>query len=125
MEDKLAVLRNVKVPIWAKVLGWWRNRRFVRAQKKEVVHVATLRAWVWESQWKQHHFSTYILYRNGYGKRWYEFNQAHILHGDWRKHHGIYGTLVVPWMHGEWDDDYMQKLELDLIPTPEAPERSK
>lgn len=70
MTDKLAQFRNIKVPLWARLLGAWRARQHRKVELNKTVYVATISAWVHYTDINSHGRGHYVLYRNGLGKRW-------------------------------------------------------
>lgn len=109
MSDPLEQFRNIKVPLWARLLGAWRARRHRRAEMKKTVFVCTIRSWVWDTRNQVHIYGWYNLYRDGLGNRWYEYGASPRMEDFWETDHATYGTIVQPWLSGAWDDEGMRK----------------
>lgn len=119
MTDKLEQFRNIKVPLWARLLGAWRARRHRRAEMKKTVFVCTIKSWIWHKGHQDWVYGWFNLYRNGSGKRWYEYGVNHPSIAGWETYHGVYGTTIKPWLSGEWDDEQMRDCARETHHSPE------
>lgn len=106
-------LKKVKVPLWAHWLGWYRARQRRKVARKEINHVATVYAWTYFTDLRQHAYQWYICRVDGTGKRSYEFGtHTRLLRGN-EDAHGVYASIISPWQHGgitnAWLVDYARR----------------
>jgi hypothetical protein len=118
IEDKIAELKKVKVPLWYQWVGWYRafqrRRQAIKQKKlddKKVRHIATIFAWTYWTDTQGYDKCWYILKETGAGRRFYEFGADHQILKDREKDSGFYASIVVPWTLGKWSDEQMQELE--------------
>lgn len=106
-------LKKVKVPIWAKFIGYYRARQRRKAASKEIHYIATVYAWTHWTDSNNYETSWFICKQTGAGKRFYEHGSGSALLRNREKHNTVYAHIIVPWLHGAWSNqqliDYARK----------------
>lgn len=102
MSDAVEQLKQVKVPLWAHWLGYWRARRRRKEAAKEVRYIATVFAW---TKWREGGYARqwWICKTKG-NKRYYEYSSNSVLlrNDDKGKNHPEYARIIAPWIGGHW-----------------------
>lgn len=90
-------LKNIKVPLWARLLGAYRARKRRKSAAKEVHYVARLTAWVHFTDTKRYSRIYYILKERGDGRRFYETQMEDDFLHYLEKSTWAYTHVVEPW----------------------------
>jgi hypothetical protein len=90
-------LKNVKVPLWAKCLGWYRARQRRKAARKEVRYIATVFVW---QRWTDKDYCSKVWYicKEKAGVRYYEYGSDSYLLDNREKRYTMYASVIEPWI---------------------------
>lgn len=108
MSDFIEELKNVKVPLWAQWLGYFRARQRRKAARKEIVHIATLTYWVWLIDVKHYTRIWYVLQETGDGKRSFTANCQDSFMRHRIKSTFVYNQVVLPWLLGGYTNQVVR-----------------
>lgn len=121
--DPLANLRRVRVPLWARAIGWlnaWLAARAARrAAQRKVHHVATVYAWTYWTDLKQYSRSWYICREDGRGRRSFEYGSSHHLLRRDHKQHVAYAAVITRWMTGDFSNERLREYERKTVNQPD------
>ena len=106
--DQIEALKQVKVPLWARLLGAYRARQRRKNAYKEVYYVATVFSWMYWTDTKCYSRRWYILKVDGTGKRFFEYGSDHSLLRNYTNDHE-YARIIVPWMYGKYTNEQMKE----------------
>ena len=106
--EQVNLLKIVKIPIWARWLGWYRARQRRKNAHKEIHFIGTVYAWTYWSDLKTYAYQWYICRENGVGQRSYEYGT----HCSWlknnEKNNSVYASVIAPWMLGGRSNQSLQ-----------------
>jgi hypothetical protein len=97
-------LKKVKIPVWARWLGWYRARQRRKQARKEIYYVATVYCWTWWTDCKYYSSCYYICKEDGVGRRFYEYQPGSPLLKDREKSTNVYACIIVPWLLGSYSN---------------------
>ena len=93
---------------WLQSFKNWRAARMIRSMEhinrskfKYIASVPAVTRWI---DVGYDEISYYILYENGYGQKYYDYNKGSWLTKDSKKH-AIYSTVIIPWLKGNFTSD--------------------
>ena len=114
--DPLVFLKKIRVPWYARLLGWFRARKHLRealarhkAELDKPVYIATIFSWTWWTDTKYQSSAWYILREDGHGKRTYEYGtDSSNLKNDEKKT-STYPRVIAPWLDGHFSNKAMKE----------------
>jgi len=118
-DDKLAQFRKIKVPLWARIAGWFAARKRLKHELRRQHYITTLYAWTYHTDKKCWYKSWYICKETGAGVRSYEFGTE--LWGREDKESPVYASIVAPWMLGGMTHDELLERAPVTWKVPETP----
>lgn len=104
MSDPLQSLRNLKTPLWSRLLGYYRARQALKAALKREHLVAYVTHWSYFNDAKRWTFQIYYCFKRGDGRKRYEYVALDSFMAYQEKRNAMYTHGIKLWLEGVLSD---------------------